>query len=457
MAESGPTVQEHTSHLAQRVSARQIPNVFRDYHPTARRADGDACVACAPAAQIAAGFSLGTYGKYSSTFQDARREKYLLQGAARQLRRGLPVTRCLRWTVPECHTKVLYAPDHGKAFYGGLETCGSVWECPVCASKISERRRAEVMAAMTSHRAQGGAVLLLTLTNRHHHGDSLPVLLDGQRQALRRMSGGTRASRVLLDAIGCIGSIRALETTVGANGWHPHSHVLLFVRDGLDLDRLKRDFYALWLRACLLAGMKAPSFEHGVDIRDGAAADKYVTKGVLDSDGWGLDQEITKGHIKKGRKSSRTPFDLLRDYKVGDKQAGALFVEYADAFKGKRQLNWSKGMKKRFAIEEATDPEVAEREEEDAQMGCEISRRDWGIVLAFDVRAEILEAFEQGGAFEVGHCISILRGDDVPIGAAEPVPEDLADLADFMGWSPERLKEFTEFNRARLAEDAPCS
>lgn len=400
---------------------------------------------------------LGTYGKSSPAFQDSRREKYLLQGAARQLRQGFPVTRCLRWTIPACHVSILHAPDHGKAFYAGLETCGSVWECPVCASKISERRRAEVMGAMTAHRASGGSVLLLTLTNRHHYGDSLPLLLDGQAQALRRL-WSTRASRRVLDSIGCVGHIRALEVTNGVNGWHPHSHVLLFVRPGLDLVRVKMDFYSLWLNACLLAGLQAPSYEHGVDVRDGAAADRYVTKGVLDSDsaGWGLDQEMTKGHIKKGRKKNRTPFDLLRDYKDGDKRSGALFVEYASAFKGKRQLTWSNGLKAMFAIEESTDKEVADREEEEAVHGCDLSRDDWRTVLSFGARAEMLEAYEQGGAYEVAHCLAILRGDIALVEQSESTQSDLIDLADWMGWGPERLAEFVAYQADFMHSAAPC-
>jgi hypothetical protein len=34
---------------------------------------------------------------------------------------------------------------------------------------------------------------------------------------------------------------------------------------------------------------------------------------------------MTKGHIKKGKTDSKTPFDLLRDYAEGDENAGKLF------------------------------------------------------------------------------------------------------------------------------------
>ena len=75
-----------------------------------------------------------------------------------------------------------------------------------------------------------------------------------------------------------------------------------------------------------------------MDLRNGQKAASYVSK-------WGLEHEMTKGHIKKGKTDSKTPFDLLRDYAEGDENAGKLFRIYFEAFKGTRQLNWSKGLK----------------------------------------------------------------------------------------------------------------
>lgn len=38
--------------------------------------------------------------------------------------------------------------DSKTAYYVGLQTCGSIWTCPVCAARISETRRKEVCHAM---------------------------------------------------------------------------------------------------------------------------------------------------------------------------------------------------------------------------------------------------------------------------------------------------------------------
>lgn len=401
--------------------------------------------------------ALGTYAKYSPAFSEKRAERYALQRSAAQLRRGLRVDKCHKWTVCQQHTKILESVDSGRAFYAGLQVCGSVWECPVCAAKISERRRVEVLSAMISHRASGGEIYLLTLTNPHYRGDILTELLEGQGQALRRF-WSTRSARRLLDSISCLGSIRTLEVTHGSNGFHPHNHILIFARSGLDLEQLKIEFYALWVNACRLAGLPMPSFEHGVDVRGGNHAFDYVTKGSMTegkentvSKGWGLDCEMTKGHIKKGRKESRTPFDLLRDFKGGDKQAGALFVEYADAFKGKRQLNWSKGLKDRFSVEEISDAELAERPEESATLGLELSREEWKAVLEHDARAELLSLYEQGGKFEVLEALAILTAPAAYVAPPTTTPQKCTITPEELGMSVEKYENFRAWNEARLA------
>lgn len=56
----------------------------------------------------------------------------------------------------------------GRAFFQGVETCGSVWHCPVCAPKIAEKRRVEVGQAIERHFADGGMAIMVTLTIPHH-------------------------------------------------------------------------------------------------------------------------------------------------------------------------------------------------------------------------------------------------------------------------------------------------
>ena len=60
----------------------------------------------------------------------------------------------------------------------------------------------------------------------------------------------------------------------------------------------KTRLYLRWDAYCQKAGLGSPSFQHGIDLRDGSFASNYVAK-------WGLEDEMTKGHIKKGKAGKR--------------------------------------------------------------------------------------------------------------------------------------------------------
>lgn len=319
----------------------------------------------------------------------ARMERFALQSAARGLLgKEWRIDKCLRLRQKHRDIQVIQSKEHKSCSYTGLQTCGSVWACPVCAAKISERRRVEIKGAMDLHKANGGAVLLMTLTNPHNRGDDLAQLLALQAKALNWFNTD-KASRKIFEQMGCIGQIKATEATVGRNGWHPHYHILLFVRPGLDLEALQAALGARWIHACLKVGLKAPSIEHGLRLDGGDRAANYVSK-------WGLDHEMTKGHIKKS-KDGQSPFDLLRAYQEsGDKQAGALFVQFAHAFKGKRQLHWSPGLKKQFQVGEMSDEELANKQDDKALLLGTITLTQWRYILRKEARSLILELAEQG-------------------------------------------------------------
>jgi hypothetical protein len=135
--------------------------------------------------------------------------------------------------------------------------------------------------------------------------------------------------------------------------------------------------------------LSIPSEAHGVSLDDGTYAAEYASK-------WGLEREMTKGHIKKARKGS-TPFDLLRAcLHDDDRRAAALFLEYAKAFKGKRQLVWSKGLKALFDLSDETDEEISAHLDDQAVQLGKIELEDWRLILKFDVRGEVLELARHG-------------------------------------------------------------
>jgi len=127
--------------------------------------------------------------------------------------------------------------------------------------------------------------------------------------------------------MGELGRIRAFEVTHGRkgtnNGWHPHYHFLQFCQVKADAAQLmdwRTRLYLRWDACCQRAGLGSPSFAHGIDLQDGRKADRYISK-------WGLEDELTRGHTKKGRAGGETPFDLLRAVLADkeDRQAAAFF------------------------------------------------------------------------------------------------------------------------------------
>lgn len=379
----------------------------------------------------AGGASLGTNAKLRANSSIERQlERFALQSVARQL---LPKSRtalCLRARIQaNTGVQVWKSKEHKTAHYGGLQTCGSVWACPICAAKIAERRRAEILQAIEQHRATGGAVQLLTLTTPHTRQDKLADLLDMQSKALQGFLRDMAVKKVFAE-MGYIGQIRAWEGTHGRkganNGWHPHFHFLQFVEFAghpASLDDWKMRLYIRWAVYCKKAGLGTPSFNHGVDLQDGSFADRYVSK-------WGLEDEMTKAHIKRAKEGGETPFDLLRACLADpeDHQAAYLFREFVTCFKGKRQLSWSNGLKARFYLDDKTDEQLAAEKEERAYLLGQITVDQWRDVLKAKARGTVLELASHGGWQTVAAFLEIIKGAHDPQSlACELTPEMIAE------------------------------
>ena len=338
------------------------------------------------------GSSLGTMTKCQSSldFQGLREnaarraEKYALQNHSGKLLPKERVCKCLKMRITkEKDVGIRYNETRSTAHYDNLQRCGSIWICPVCAAQISEGRRQELKAGISKWTAEGGSVYLLTLTNAHHYGDNLDQLLTGQQKAIKYL-WGDRKTKERFALLGKVGHIITTEVTHGKNGWHPHYHILLFFKNSVDIKALRLFIAFEWQNCCRKSGLKLPSVEHGCDLQDGTYADKYVSK-------WGLEDEMTKGHTKKGKEGGLTPFDLLRQ-SVDNPHYSHLFRQFADAFKGKQQLHWTRGLKKLLAVSDRTDEELAEETEKESIEIKEIANPIWRLVLQYKIRGEYLNA-----------------------------------------------------------------
>jgi hypothetical protein len=112
----------------------------------------------------------------------------------------------------------------------------------------------------------------VTFTLQHKVGDPLPRLLSALLGALRTVKGGF-AWRDFTRRVGGLGSVRSLEVTYGANGWHPHLHELAFFEGAVGLREIVGFLRSRWLAALNASGLTA-GWLHGSDVR--FASDQIV-------------------------------------------------------------------------------------------------------------------------------------------------------------------------------------
>jgi len=253
---------------------------------------------------------------------------------------------------------------------------------------------------MSGHRAAGGVAVLATYTFAHTRNDDLAKAVKGFMGALSEMKG-RRAFKKIMENLGYIGQIRALEVTHSeANGWHPHSHEILFLEGHVTPEQLKAAEDALfeqWRKYAVKHGLGAPSREHGVDLQyreaDGdegqEAVGAYVSK-------WGY--ELTYAHKKQGRQGGRSPWAILADLtEKWTLRDANLYREYTAAFKGKSQLFWSRGLKDKFEVKEMNDAEMSDRPE--SEHVIDLDNESWLAIVYFKDQARVLEVAEREPLF----------------------------------------------------------
>lgn len=283
-----------------------------------------------------------------------------------------------------------------RAGIAGVQHCGSTWACPVCSHKINAVRAEELANAVSRWHESGGRIVFATLTMRHKRGQRLNDLwtngisagwgkvtsgrgwkrdqeLYGTPQE-RVIKSGAKAGTVVTE--NRIGFARVVETTQGRNGWHVHIHALLFVRGDittLEAMDLGDAMFGRWVPALTAAGFGSPSLRHGIDVRligpqDSNKVAEYFSKntfaGKANSTKVGWEAAGGSGKVASKRFGNRTPFEILADITLlGDADDLALWWEWEEASKGKRQLTWSPWLRAALKLaEEKSDDEIVEED-----------------------------------------------------------------------------------------------
>lgn len=358
----------------------------------------------------------------------ARYAQYVPKGAAdpRAFRRVLGCGSPLGSVTPAIRTH-----EHQHVVHGGLTHCGSPWVCPECAAKLQTRRAEEIRTALDWAAGMEKSVAMVTLTFTHSRADRLADNVELFTRATRRWLRSSTVRNVKA-AAGYSGAIRSSEATYGrAHGWHWHSHTLWMTERPLApyADRLR----AAWLRALAAEGAfdmddeaavaAATAHAFALDPLDDlstpegqartvrAVAD-YLVKQASQQDAKaareaGMAAEVAMSGTKLGRRTSRTPFQILKDALMLDPERpefddlyfanAALFIEYALATKGRQQLVWSPGLKALVGVEEQSDEALLEESEETGEIVWGLTRQHWSALRGAGVLQEYLKDIAPAG------------------------------------------------------------
>jgi len=219
-------------------------------------------------------------------------------------------------------------------------------------------------------------VLLLSLTVRHGLGDDLRKVRKGVAQACRYLGQGREgvAIRALWDH-----QIRALETTHGANDWHPHLHLLLLLPAELDaegIESMRVRISARWQLAVerALGRRHVPDDRHGCDLRPCRDA-RYLAK---------LGLELADPDTKQASNGNRSPWEIARDVAQWNHPRDiALWQQFAEGMHGARMLTWSRGLRDAAGLgEEVPDEKLVGDDQGDdvAERVAVLEPAEWSVV-----------------------------------------------------------------------------
>lgn len=351
------------------------------------------------------GYSITPKGdiKIDKSSQQSRAQRWALKSVVNKLFPYGRTAKCMRLLAPITGSGLSWIQVHktvntGKAFYTGLMSCGSVWNCPVCAAKVSERRRGELHEGMEAARRLGYKIHFVTLTIPHGIGDDLSKMKELQQKALRRLSSGKNSIKSILlrNGVEQHGYIRTYEITHGKqNGFHPHFHILLFTSPNITHDQIQSLYAPAWQKSCVAVGLPRPSDAHGCTVQDGTKAADYASK-------WGLEDEMTKANTKITKRKGTTPWGLLRAILDGDtpdyspEYAEGVFRAYSKCMTGARQLYWSNGLRAKLALApEMTDEQLAEKITDETSVHlADVSMEQWKAIRKAKAEPHVLTAAE---------------------------------------------------------------
>lgn len=326
------------------------------------------------------------------------------------------VRRCSEFTLNA--TVPLARGAKGEFFHGNLEHCASIWVCPLCRWRILKERCDRLEKNLLGYDERGYKVNFVTLTLSHLVSDDLESNIRALKRGINAMFSPktVRDFRKLYD----VEYFTSLEITYGGNGFHPHIHMII-------LTKMPKEVHSVFFAALqhsyetFIWGVKNKVVK-GVTFKllewDGTV--EMLTEYMLKDEQtrakeatpeerkhWKLSKEIIDVNSSKKNSVSWSIFDLLRlcngevrglfNENALNFDPEYVFCRYAEAIKGKRMNNCSRGF---WAYADDIDDIDAVSDDEIDEIYYSIERDVWVDVVERNYHLTLRKMLDEMDAVE---------------------------------------------------------
>lgn len=260
--------------------------------------------------------------------------------------------------------------------FRGLYRCGCGWACPECAARQSQSY-CERVVTITEEQAEAGRRAIVAMgTVPHRSGESLATVYDRKeavwgafKTIMRRKYRNDKKIEYL---------VSNEVTHHWLNSWHPHSHFIFFIPDGVPAKEFCEFFREAWSKAAARFGL---TISDKVLLAEEAVSAEFAAQYLTKADRKKAAAELTCGQNKSSRGEHLSPFEMLEQIteyrgilKRGErlertdwrrmKRLEELYSEYVNFYHGHvRKLQPSHGIKLREPdeVEPAADEQAEEK------------------------------------------------------------------------------------------------
>ena len=276
------------------------------------------------------------------------------------------VCKCGNFTIGSFAS--VYETNDNKYTFSNVETCSSVWICPSCNLKISAARRDEIKTILTGAHKDDLSFDMITLTVKHNRNDSFDESYERLRKTFE-VAFAHRKYKKIIKQYDIQGFIKTTEFTYNdKGGYHPHFH-LIFIHDlsTIKYEKFAKELFKIWSHVYNLKyneKLSIKGFEYKKDEKIRQLQDLDIDLSIEQLTNYMIDDLALEATAEQSKTSS---------YREGKDYSGVNYwqmlqnadkykrqiIEIAIGTKRKCKYTFSRGLKKRYCVEDLTDEQLA--------------------------------------------------------------------------------------------------